>query len=100
MQIEHNHAIEIDINEAARRIAFAMNSAIEAGQTIEGNFTELLQVPSEQQERHSTVKLAGDVGLLGGTTSKAMDKMRRDASSAKRRATKAKNIKLPPVKGE
>jgi|GEM_PF-1451153 len=37
----------IDIDEAARRIAFMLNSAIERGVDLEGDYTEVTDVPSE-----------------------------------------------------
>lgn len=42
VQIDTNINVEIDVSEAARRIAFAMNSAIDSGKVIEGNYQEIL----------------------------------------------------------
>ena len=41
---------EIDIKEAAKRISFAMNQALDAGETIEGNFTEIVRSNVQQSE--------------------------------------------------
>ena len=42
LEINQTVTHEIDIKEAAKRIAFAMNSAIAAGQTIDGTFTDVI----------------------------------------------------------
>lgn len=52
-KIEHNHSVTptIDIDEAARRIAFAMNAAILSGRALEGNYSEVVKVPGISDAR-------------------------------------------------
>lgn len=47
VQVDTTIRHEIDIKEAAKRIAFAMNQAIDAGEVLEGNFSELVPVLSD-----------------------------------------------------
>lgn len=47
VQVDTTVKHEIDITEAAKRIAFAMNQAIDAGEVLEGNFSEIVPVLSD-----------------------------------------------------
>jgi len=60
--IEAPHAIDLD--EAARRIAFAMNAAILSGRTMEGVYTEVLTVPTMADERNKLLVHAREAGAV------------------------------------
>ena len=88
---------QLDIGEAARRIAFAMNSALERGQVVEGNFTEVIQPISEQKEMLIAAKRAGvvpshDVAMMDRLNRKGVpdsvptQKAQRKAKKARREA--------------
>ena len=61
IDVEHTHNVSIDMDEAARRIAFAMNQAISNGVTLEGQFTEVVPLPATkaQQKPSEPQSLAG-----------------------------------------
>ena len=65
LEVNHNVTHTIDIDEAARRISFALNAASERGQAINGEFTEIVALPPatpalearqaiEKQKKHET----------------------------------------------
>ena len=45
LEINHNVTHTIDIDEAARRISFALNAASERGQIVDGSFSEVVALP-------------------------------------------------------
>lgn len=45
LEVNHNVTHTIDIDEAARRISFALNAASERGAAIDGQFTEVVALP-------------------------------------------------------
>jgi hypothetical protein len=49
MQIDQNVTHTLDLEEGARRIAFAMNAARAGGQVIEGNITDILPAIEHEQ---------------------------------------------------
>lgn len=93
IDISHQVTHTIDIDEAARRIAFAMNSALADGKVIEGQFTEVLPEPVKVDRRIASVEAAKTAGIKG------VKQRGRPMDKPKSKLTK-KDIKptLPPVK--
>lgn len=88
LQVDSTVTHTIDIDEAAKRIAFAMNAAIDRGEAIEGDYTEVIGAlppvltPSEQH-----AKAAKDMEAAPILAKK------RKAKKAKARAQRAKSKK-------
>ncbi len=69
LDISHRQEVKLDLDEAARRIAFAMQSAIANGKTIEGHFSEVVPLDIGKQsdkERGRLIKAANNAGLVEG----------------------------------
>lgn len=69
LEIDNKTAVKVDINEAARRIAFAMQAAIASGKAIDGHFSEVVPLEGESlkeqdKERAALVRKAKQSGLI------------------------------------
>lgn len=91
LTVDHNHNATMDLDEAARRIAFAMNTA--GITTIEGSFTELLESP-KLIESGVVVQQVEQPQLTAADTLKAMkeSKAQVDAHRKKRAEERGKRI--------
>jgi hypothetical protein len=66
VEIDHKQSVKLDLDEAARRIAFAMQAAIASGKTINGHFSEVvpLEVGNQNKERARIARKAKLNGLI------------------------------------
>lgn len=84
VQVDTTVKHEIDITEAAKRIAFAMNQAIDAGETIEGNFTELVPVLSDGAQARKDLRT---IDIIKRSKAKRSKKSARAALSSEHNNT-------------